>query len=115
MAATTFSYRQPDYGASKKAQPRVNSAQFGSGYSQRSTFGINNDLKTWDLTWENLTLAEANDIEDFLEARGGVQAFNWSPPDETNTYVWICKAWTKTLPYSNLFNIQATFEEVPEP
>ena len=46
MAATTFSYRQPDYGASKKAQPRVNFVQFGSGYSQRSTFGINNDLKS---------------------------------------------------------------------
>ena len=115
MAASTFSYREPDYGAAKKAQPNVRIAQFGSGYSQRSTFGINQDPKTWDLKWENLTLAESDDIEDFLEARGGAEAFNWSPPDETASYVWICRSWTKTMPYSNLFNIQATFEQVFEP
>ena len=89
-------------------------AQFGSGYSQRSTFGINQDKKVWTLSWQNRTATDANTIEDFLEARAGVESFDWSPPDETNTYKWICKSWTKTMPYSNLFNIEATFEEVFE-
>ena len=78
MAATTFPSIDADYGASKKAQPNVRVAQFGSGYSQRSTFGINQDPKIWDLSWVNRTATDANIIEDFLEARGGAEAFNWS-------------------------------------
>ena len=115
MAATTFPSIEANYGASKQAQPNVRIAEFGSGYSQRSTFGINQDKKGWQLTWQNRSATDANTIEDFLEARAGVEAFNWSPPDESSTYQWICKAWTKTMPYSNLFNITATFEQVFEP
>ena len=37
----TFPSIDADYGASKKAAPRVRQVQFGSGYSQRATFGIN--------------------------------------------------------------------------
>lgn len=111
----TFPDIAPDYGASKAAQPSVRSIQFGSGYSQRATFGINQDPKVWDLSWQNRTTADANSIEDFLEARGGVESFNWSPPDETSTYKWVCQTWTKTMPYSSLFNITATFTQVFEP
>lgn len=110
----TFPDIEANYGASKQAQPNVRVAQFGSGYSQRSTFGINQDKKVWQLTWQNRSAADANTIEDFLEARAGVEAFDWSPPDDTDTYKWICTSWTKTMPYSNLFNITATFEEVFE-
>lgn len=110
----TFPDVQPNYGASKEAQPNGRAAQFGSGYSQRSTFGINQDKKVWQLTWQNIGAADANTIEDFLEARGGVESFDWSPPDDTETYKWVCTSWTKTLPYSNLFNITAKFEEVFE-
>ena len=98
----------------KKAAPRVRQVQFGSGYSQRATFGINQDPKVWTLRWENRTATDANTIEDFLEARRGVESFSWSPPDEVTVYKWICKEWTKTMPYSNLFNISATFEQVFE-
>ncbi len=110
----TFPDIAPDYGASKAAQPKVRSIQFGSGYSQRAAFGINQDPKTWSLTWQNRTTADANSIEDFLEARAGVESFNWSPPDEATTYKWVCANWTKTMPYSNLFNITATFVQVFE-
>ena len=110
----TFPDIAPDYGASKAAQPKVRSIQFGSGYSQRAAFGINQDPKTWSLTWQNRTTADANSIEDFLEARAGVESFNWSPPDEATTYKWVCQSWTKTMPYSNLFNITATFVQVFE-
>jgi len=71
----TFPDVSPDYGASKRAQPNVRIAQFGSGYSQRTTFGLNQDPKTWSLTWNYLEAGDANSIEDFLEARGGVEAF----------------------------------------
>lgn len=110
----TFPSIDPDYGASKKSAPRTRSAEFGSGYSQRVTFGINQDPKVWTLQWNNRTATDANTIEDFLEARKGTEAFNWSPPDDASSYKWICREWQKTLPYSNLFNITATFEQVFE-
>ncbi len=105
----------PDYGASKKSQPNVRNSQFGSGYSQRVSFGLNQDLKVWSLSWENRSENDANSIEDFLERQKGVLAFFWSPPDESTTYKWICQDWTKTMPYSNLFNISATFVQVSDP
>ena len=111
----TFPDIDADYGAAKQAQPRVRSVEFVSGYSQRAVFGINQDPKVWTLSWNNRTATDANAIEDFLEARAGQEAFDWTPPDDTTSYKWICKAWRKTMPYSNLFNIDATFEQVFEP
>ena len=66
------------------------------------------------MQWSNFTSTNADTIEDFLEARGGVEAFDWSPPDDTSTYKWICKEFDKSLPYSNLFTITATFNQVFE-
>lgn len=110
----TFPDVSPDYGASKRAQPNVRIAQFGSGYSQRTTFGLNQDPKTWSLTWNYLEATDANSIEDFLEARGGVEAFEWTPPDDTTEYKWICREWTKAMPVGLRFTITATFEQVFE-
>lgn len=110
----TFPDIAPEYGASKQAKPNVRIAQFGSGYSQRTTFGINQDPKRWSLTWNYLEASDANSIEDFLEARAGVEAFEWTPPDDTTEYKWICREWTKAMPVGLRFTITATFEQVFE-
>jgi phage-related protein len=110
----TFPSVSPDYGASKRAQPNVRVAQFGSGYSQRTTFGLNQDPKVWSLTWNYLESTDANSVEDFLEARAGVEAFDWTPPDDTTAYKWICRQWTKAMPVGLRFTITATFEQVFE-
>ncbi len=112
----TFPSIDPSYGAQKKSQPVVRNVQFGDGYQARLTFGLNQNPKEWSLEWRNITESQADTIEDFLNARADDNAaFDWSPPDDTETYKWICATWTKTLPYSNLANIQATFREVFEP
>ena len=106
----------PSYGAQKKSEPVVRTVQFGDGYQARLTFGINQNPKEWQLEFRNLTESDADTIETFLDARAADNAaFDWSPPDETDTYKWICKSWTKTLPYSNLATIQTTFTQVFEP
>ena len=97
----------------QRSAPNVRIAEFGSGYSQRDLWAESRS-KTWSLPWSNLTATNADTIEDFLEARGGVEAFDWSPPDDTSTYKWICKEFSKSLPYSNLFTITATFNQVFE-
>lgn len=108
----TFPDIAPDYGASKASQPTVRSVQMGDGYVQRLTFGLNQDPKQWSLTWENLSDTDTSTIETFLEARGGSESFDWSPPDDSSTYKWICSSWSKTMVVSGLNTIQATFQEV---
>ena len=112
----TFPSIDPSYGASKRSQPAVRSVKYGDGYETRLTYGLNQNMKEWQLEFRNLTEADADTIETFLDARAQDQgAFDWSPPDETSTYKWKCPSWTKTLPYSNLATIQTTFIQVPEP
>lgn len=109
----TFPSITPTYGASKRSQPSVRTAQFGSGYSQRTTFGLNQNPKVWSLAWE-VSETDADTIEDFLDARGGVENFEWSPLDEAATYKWVCREWEKSIPYLNRATITATFEQVFE-
>jgi len=110
----TFPSIAPTYGAQKSSQPAVRKVQFGDGYSQRLRFGLNQNPKSWSLTWE-VSEANADTIEDFLDARGGAESFDWTPPDTATSYKWICEQWTKTIPYLNRASITATFTQVFEP
>ena len=104
----------PSYGTTKKSQPNIRLAQFGSGYSQRSTFGINQNLKVYNFTWRNISETESDEIETFLDARAGVEAFDYTPAGESAAKKFICRNWNKTIPYLNRASITATFEEVAE-
>ena len=110
----TFPSIDPTYGAQKTSQPKVRQVQLGDGYVQRLTFGLNQDPKVWNLTFE-VSETDADTIETFLEARGGAESFDWSPPDESDTYKWICQDWSKSIPYLNRATITATFQQVIEP
>lgn len=65
----------------KTSRPKIRIANFGSGYSQRSTFGINQNLKVYQILFRNITFNQANTIESFLDDRGGVEAFSYPVPD----------------------------------
>ena len=110
----TFPDIAPNYGATKQSQPKVRNVQFGDGYSQRLIYGLNQDAKVWDLTWEHISEADSDTIEAFLEARGGAENFEWSPPDTDETYNWICQRWSKRLTASGLNSLSATFQQVFE-
>jgi len=111
----TFPDISPDFGASKSSAPAVRVTKFGDGYEQRVTFGINQNPKEWRLRFVNITEANSDTIEDFLDARAADAAsFDWSPPDETDTYKWVCDSWNKTIPSAGLATIEATFRQVFE-
>tara|TARA_A100001515_G_scaffold50395_2_gene39786 strand:+ start:1228 stop:1566 length:339 start_codon:yes stop_codon:yes gene_type:complete len=109
----TFPAITPTYGIQKTSQPNVRIAQFGSGYSQRTTFGLNQNPKVYNLTFE-VSETDADTIEDFLDARGGVENFDFTPPGESSSTKYICRNWSKSIPYLNRATIQATFEQVFE-
>jgi phage-related protein len=64
----TFPSVTPTYGAQKSSAPNFRIARFGDGYEQRTTFGLNQNPKEWDLTW-NVSETDADTIETFLDAR----------------------------------------------
>ena len=114
MTTQTFPSIQPTYNTVKSSQPLVRSVQFGSGYSQRATFGINNNPKQYQLTF-NVSETDADTIEAFLDARAGVEHFNFTPPNESASAKFICQQWSKVILFTNRAEIKATFVQVFEP
>ena len=103
----------PDFGVRKISKPNIRIAQFGDGYQQRSTFGINQNLKIYNFTWQNISETQADEIEDFLDLRAGVENFDYTPEGESSKK-FICRQWNKTIPYLNRATITATFIQVAE-
>ena len=111
----TFPSYNPQYSATKRSQPNLRITQFGDGYQQRTTFGLNQDPKVWSLTF-NVDDEDDDEIETFLEARGQDGAsFDWSPPDTTTTFKWICPGFNIEIFEFNRNRINATFTQVFEP
>ena len=109
----TFPSITPTYGTRKTNNPIVKTTQFGDGYQQRVQFGLNQNPKVFSLTF-NVSETDADTIETFLDARGGTESFDFTPPGETSSSKFICRSWTKSMPYNNRATINATFEEVFE-
>ena len=104
----------PSYGAVKNSEPNVRIAQFGSGYSQRSTFGINQNLKIYNFNWRNISETDADEIETFLDARAGVENFDYTPPHHSSALKFICTRRTRTAILNNRVIMNLTFEQVAE-
>ena len=111
----TFPDYNPQYSATKRSQSNLRVTQFGDGYQQRTTFGLNQDPKVWNLTF-NVDDEDADEIETFLEARGKDGAsFDWSPPDTITTFKWICRSFSREIFEFDRNRVTATFEQVFEP
>lgn len=108
-----------DWGETRKASleeaPRVVAARFGDGYEQRSADGINNRAQVWDLNFDQVDEAIADDIVTFLRARNGVEAFDWTPRWHTAAIRVKCPKWTRSGLDDGLSHIAVRFEEVFEP
>ena len=104
------------YGAQRSNAPRTRVVQFGDGYETRLTYGLNQNPKEWSVTWQYITETDADTIETFLNARAAdSDSFDWTPPDETTSYKWVCPSWSKSIDYPTRSTIQATFRQVFEP
>ena len=78
-------------------QPKVRAVKFGDGYEQRTAAGLNSDPQMWSLIADKRLGEDVGAVYDFLKARGGHEAFFWTPPGETVTRVFVCRGWKKTL------------------
>ena len=106
----------PEYPPTESSAPRVRKTSLGDGYEHRLRFGLNTDLKTWQLEFKNRDETEATAIRAFLNARDGVESFTWTPPFFSATSAqFVCEQWDIVPENHDLFGIRASFRQVPEP
>ena len=112
----TFPSITPTYGIQKTSKPNFKGQKLGDGYENRITFGLNQNPKTFSLTFV-VSEADADTIEDFLDARAAnsMESFDFTPPGETSSSKFVCEDWSKSIPFLNRATIQATFRQVFEP
>ena len=111
----TFPSIAPVFSLSKKSQPKIRRTAFGDGYEHRTVFGLNNNPKEWSLTF-NVNNTDASTIEAFLDAQAATGAsFDWTPPDSSVSYKWVCESWNKEVQAPNFNVIDMTFRQVFEP
>ncbi|MCE2910216.1 MAG: phage tail protein [Burkholderiaceae bacterium] len=101
----------PDFSSPMSKQPRVLTAQFGDGYQQRVGDGINIAPEEWSLRFSTRTPAERDAILAFLEARNGVESFDWTSPRGT-VGKFICPTWSYTPDNAATNTVTATFRQV---
>lgn len=109
----TFSYTAT-YGASVEESPRVRVVNFGDGYEQRLSYGINTSPRKWNLSFKARDNTDANAIIAFFQARNAVENFDWTPP-YGSAAKWVCRQWSRSVVSNGISDISATFEEVFEP
>ena len=111
----TFPSITPTYGIQKRSAPNVRTVRFGDGFEKRLSYGLNQNPKTFNLTFE-VSETDADTIETFLDARADDNAaFDFTPPGEGSSSKFVCETWSKSIPYLNRATIQATFRQVFEP
>lgn len=114
----TSTVRRPDRGFSYQSSPRRFVAQFGDGYQQRITDGINSLQQSFSLSFNNRTKEEIDDITAFFVSKGGVTKFDFTIPDSNNsgetTIQVICESWSQVYTYGDFYGCTATFTRVYE-
>lgn len=110
----TFPSYKPTYSANKRSEPRIRTAQFGDGYEQRTSFGINQNPKEWSLSF-NVADEDADVIEAFLDARAAdADSFDWTPPGTNTSYKWVCLSWNREFFDFQRSRVDVTFRQVFE-
>mgnify|MGYP003114575941 FL=1 len=111
----TFPLITPTYGVQKRSKPNTKTVKLGDGYEHRLLFGLNQNPKIFNLTFE-VSETDADTIETFLDARAVDSAsFTFTPPGESSSSQFVCESWNKSIPYLNRARVQVTFREVFEP
>jgi len=108
----TFPSYSPEYGTEMTTKSRIIEMKFGDGYSQRASDGINGSEISFPLVFNLLSSGDAETILAFLEARGGYEAFLWTPPGTSTPLKWICREWRYRPEPGGRATISATFERV---
>lgn len=104
----TFNF-ESDWGVKRTKKPRVKVISFGDGYEQRQQDGIHHTLRSYELTFSGDN-NRINAIDTFLSECRGVEAFLWTPYQES-AGKFKCEEWS-TIVKTSHSTLTATFQEV---
>lgn len=104
----------PDKGYGTKAKAGVVEAPFGDGYTARTATGINSISREIPVRLTGRSAAEIRAAVQFLEARKGVEAFDFTPHLSGVTGKYICQEWEDTYEHEGNASLTATFKRVYE-
>ncbi len=102
----------PSLSSRKSQSARVLRAEFGDGYNQRATDGINNVRGEFNNIWRGIPNADADIIINFLIDHAGANSFTWTDPTTSLTIDITCEEWTRTPLSLNYQTVTAVFREV---
>ena len=106
MAIETFKWRA-ESGVNIKIEYRTVETQFGDGYAQISTDGINTKNESYGVT-VNAFEDKAREIMAFFDRHKGSKSFLWTPPlGELSLFT--CKDPTPVNKGGRLYTITGTF------
>ena len=112
---TTAGATTPTYSSVESASPRIITVQYGDGYRSRNTFGLNQNPKTYNLTFI-VSVSDGDKILDFFDERAkDTTSFTFTPPHTSTAREFVADSYKRTNTYLNRVTIQATFEEVFQP
>jgi phage-related protein len=95
----------------EQGKQRVNTAQFGDGYSQRSMDGLNASPRTFTAQWDVLASTEADIYQAFFDAHS-VTPFLWTPPLESVQRKLIAGTWTRGYVGASTVTLACPMSEV---
>lgn len=114
----TFPDIKASYGTTKKSAPFTRTIRFADGYEHRINFGIaaHQNPKVFSFSFDNLTEADSDTIETFLDARKlDNESFTYTPDGESSSMQFVCDSWNKTINYVGRATITTQFRQVFEP
>ena len=111
MALEVFPYivYPPTYGADEQIADAILIARFGDGHEQSVPDGINYQKSSWNLTWADHALDDADAIWLFLRSKVKLTPFLWKTPDMSSELQVKCTALSRSWPKFGVRSIQATF------
>lgn len=85
----------PQYIQNKIAQDSVETLDqrhytinYGDGYSQRASIGVNDYFNGWQLRVYPLTKSELSMFKSFWKSHGFIEAWDWQAPEDTSSKKW---------------------------
>ncbi|MCP1540055.1 phage tail protein [Methylorubrum extorquens] len=102
MALKTFDPQPRPSEATNKPELKLLESEFGEGYTQAGHDGMNHIRKVVSLSWEVLTVEQADALERFMEEHGGTQPFYFTRANGQRIKA-TCKDWQRSEKTPNTF------------
>ena len=112
MAIETFTW-EPDDEAGGESTLRTRKSQFGDGYAQVSSDGLNGETDSWSLSFGGL-VEEVGPPLAFIRRHRGARSFLWTNPEGV-LGMYRCETFRQQRKPGGVVVLSATFERAYQP